>query len=709
MKSANILLSGLLLLGCASAQKSETIDRKALLARNNPHVESFDSLASLSVGNGEFAFTVDASGLQTFPELYDSGVPLGTQSQWGWHSFANTGDYRPDEALREFDFHGHPELYACQFREPGRQHDASEYLRANPHRLHLGQIGLTAVSGPALSPDRFSNIDQRLNLADGTITSSYRIDGKPMRVVTVADPDADVVALTLRSPLLHESRVGVKLTLPYPTGKHVDDACDWSHPELHTSRIVATSGRSALIEHTLDSTRYYIRLAWQDTARLVEAGPHDFRLIPAADSLRLIVRFSPKPLDTMPKSVEQIADTASAWWNRFWSEGAVVDFSRCTDPRAAELERRVVLSQYLLAIQCAGSTPPQETGLTYNSWYGKFHLEMHWWHAAQFALWGHPELLERSMGWYRTVEPVARRIAERQGFDGVRWMKMTDPSGREAPSNVGSFLIWQQPHFIYMAELLYRANLAPQQTLDAYKDLVDKSAEFMASFVTFDSTANRYILKGAIPAQETLAAATTVNPPFELAYWHYALGVAQQWRERTGEARRPEWDKIIAGLSTLAFNDDSLYLAAENALDTYEDIRYTSDHMAVLGALGILPQCRLVKPEIMDNTLDWVMKHWNWDKTWGWDYPMTAMCATRLGRPDIAVDAILMPNRTNTYLLNGHNYQDDRLRIYLPGNGGLLTTIALMCAGWDGATTPNPGFPKDGTWDVRWEGLKPLP
>ena len=60
----------------------------------------------------------------------------------------------------------------------------------------------------------------------------------------------------------------------------------------------------------------------------------------------------------------------------FWEEGAAVDFSHCTDPRAKELERRVVLSQYLLAIQCAGSTPPQETGLTYNSWFGKYHLEM---------------------------------------------------------------------------------------------------------------------------------------------------------------------------------------------------------------------------------------------------------------------------------------------------------------------------------------------
>ena len=82
---------------------------------------------------------------------------------------------------------------------------------------------------------------------------------------------------------------------------------------------------------------------------------------------------------------------------------------------------------------------------------------------------------------------------------------------------------------------------------------------------------------------------------------------------------------------------------------------------------------------------------------------------TRLGEPEKAVEALLMNKRTNTYLPNGHNYQDPRLRVYLPGNGGLLTAIALMCAGWDGCEIENPGFPKNGKWNVMWEGLSPMP
>ena len=42
------------------------IDREALVERNSPVVTAFDSLASLSVGNGEFAYTVDIPDYRRF-------------------------------------------------------------------------------------------------------------------------------------------------------------------------------------------------------------------------------------------------------------------------------------------------------------------------------------------------------------------------------------------------------------------------------------------------------------------------------------------------------------------------------------------------------------------------------------------------------------------------------------------------------------------
>ena len=51
-----VLAAMLLVTACADT----AIDRHALVMRNNPHVTKIDSLHSLTVGNGRFAFTADA-------------------------------------------------------------------------------------------------------------------------------------------------------------------------------------------------------------------------------------------------------------------------------------------------------------------------------------------------------------------------------------------------------------------------------------------------------------------------------------------------------------------------------------------------------------------------------------------------------------------------------------------------------------------------
>jgi hypothetical protein len=118
----------------------------------------------------------------------------------------------------------------------------------------------------------------------------------------------------------------------------------------------------------------------------------------------------------------------------------------------------------------------------------------------------------------------------------------------------------------------------------------------------------------------------------------------------------------------------------------------------------------LIDPAVMQRTFDRVLRTWDWPTTWGWDYPVLAMTAARLGRPEQAVDALFLDSPKNRYLANGHNYQDARLPLYLPGNGGLLTAVAMMAAGWDGAPDrPAPGFPDNGAWAMRYEGLQRMP
>ena len=312
------------------------------------------------------------------------------------------------------------------------------------------------------------------------------------------------------------------------------------------------------------------------------------------------------------------------------------------------------------------------------------------------------------MNWYASVAAKGKAIAQRQGFDGVPWQKMTDNKGDETPSSIGALLIWQQPHYIYFAEQCYR-HYGDAKTLNKYKDLVFATADFMASFAYYDSATKRYILgKGLIPAQERFKAEETFNPAYELVYWHWALSVAQEWRERLKLPRNKRWNEVLKNLATLPVQEGK-YLFAESATDSYTNPEYRTDHPSVLAALGVMPSTGQVNQTVMQNTFDWIWKNWAWTDTWGWDFPMTAMTATRLGQPDKAVDALLMNIPTNTYLSNGHNYQDERLRLYLPGNGGLLTAVAMMVAGYDGAKQPMPGIPKNGKWKVRWEGLKRMP
>jgi hypothetical protein len=278
--------------------------------------------------------------------------------------------------------------------------------------------------------------------------------------------------------------------------------------------------------------------------------------------------------------------------------------------------------------------------------------------------------------------------------------------GRETPDGVGVFLIWQQPHPIFYAELLYR--LCPSRaTLDRYQQVVFETAEFMTSYAAWDDARRQYVLgPPLIPAQESYASIRTqvINPTFELAYWHWGLSVVQVWRERLGMKREASWDAVIRGLSPAPVRNGMYAAMAVEPYTIY------NDHPSMLCALGILPQTPMIDPSTMARTLDDVLAKWNWKSAWGWDYPVMAMTAARLGEPEKAVDALLMQSPKNAYLPDGFNVgMPGLLPLYIPGNGGLLYATAMMAAGWDGSTGKTPGFPKNGKWQVKYEGLHPAP
>jgi hypothetical protein len=326
-------------------------------------------------------------------------------------------------------------------------------------------------------------------------------------------------------------------------------------------------------------------------------------------------------------------------------------------------------------------------------------------------------LLEKNLEWYRQRLPQARQLAQSRGLQGARWAKMTGPDGRESPGG-NPLIIWNQPHLVSLCELLYR-NSPTVATLEKHRDLVMATADCIASMAWLDPASGRYHLGPPLwIAQEIYDPATSRDPSFELAYWRWALQTAQQWRERLGMPRDTKWDDIIQRLAPIP-QKDGRYVALASHPDTFDNIASRHDHPTMLAPLGLLPGAD-VDRATMNRTLDAVLADWDWEtKIWGWDYPMIAMTAARLGRPGDALEILLRNGPNNIYLPNGHcpqrvdetaaSVRRREIPVYLPANGALLAAVALMVEGWDGCDRKFPGFPDDGSWTIRAEGLSKLP
>ena len=331
---------------------------------------------------------------------------------------------------------------------------------------------------------------------------------------------------------------------------------------------------------------------------------------------------------------------------------------------------------------------------------------MYLWHEAYLPLWNHTELLERSLVWYQEHLPQARLNAARNGYKGARWPKMVAEDALDSPSPIAVLLVWQQPHIIYMLEMAYGSG---EETafLEKYYELVEETAEFMADFAAYNEERKVYELLGPlIPAQECHDPMVTRNPSFEVEYWSLTLKIAAEWAKRLGRKVPEKWLHVAENMAPMAVGEGK-YLAHEQCPDTYT--AFAEDHPSMLCSYGLIDSGRTDR-EIMGNSLREVEKCWNYPSLWGWDFAVMCMTAVRLGEPEHAIELLLKDTEKNSYVASGNNYQRGRsdLPLYLPGNGSLLLAAALMTAGYPGSGEL-PGFPRNGQWEVEFEGIRPFP
>jgi hypothetical protein len=670
------------------------IDRHALVTRHN--VEWNDVAGAMPLGNGEFCFNADATGLQTFAG--------NSMAHWGWHSFPLPEGWTPDKVPPTGTFQK-GRLDGGDNFPPGTE-AIRTWMFDNPHLLNLGRLRLRWSDGRELAPQDVASVSRRLDLWSGLQTSQFELRGQSVRVDSCVHPQLDAVAVRVESPLIERGELEVTLDFPYPALENGAWVGHFARDNAHETILIRKPGNNAEFQRQVDAVSYYTALVWTKNGELMQAANsrHGFRLSgKGAKELEIVCAFSKAPIQGPLPTFAETKRACAARWESHWKSGGAIDLSASKDPRWRELERRIVLSQYHMAAQSAGSYPSAEIGLMgLDPWRGQFHMEMTWWHLAHFALWDRWPMAEKALDCYRRFLPVSQKLAGQLGYKGAKWPKSVGPEGRSAPWVGNQVLLWKQPHPLFFAELEYR--LRPTQaTLEKWAEVVRQTAEHMADYPVRDAVTGLYSLNPAMPPSEQGITKDTV---FDLAYWRWGLDSAQRWLHRLGLPREPRWDEVRQHLAPLP-EDDGVFVHSSEWKDTYTKRAW--EHPDPIGVFGMLPPISGVDGETAHRTVIKVWQAWDWNRCWGWDFPWMAMAAARVGEPQIAIEALLKDaGSRNRYDPRGVNTGGPCP--YLPGNGGLLYAAAMMAAGWDGAPAKHaPGFPADGSWVVKWEGLKTAP
>lgn len=205
------------------------------------------------------------------------------------------------------------------------------------------------------------------------------------------------------------------------------------------------------------------------------------------------------------------------------------------------------------------------------------------------------------------------------------------------------------------------------------------------------------------PGSENTAPNSTTNPTFELAYFHFGLQIAAEWKTRQHLPIPSSWTHVMQSLAPLLIINGT-YVVYEGIPEMWVNPTRYEDHPAMVGIYGLLPPSPGFNLTVIQNRAEKIKEVLDLTNLYGWDVAMLAMNSARLGNINQAIG----------YLLN-ENFEFDDVGFpiggsrvptpYFPNSGGLLLAVAMLAGGWDGMEGDAPKFP-DG-WYVRVEGFSP--
>lgn len=588
--------------------------KKSDIIKYNLKFNHIDSKNPVTIGNGDFAITLDQTGTQSLYEIYKD-IPLSTMSNKNWF-------YKDKKDIKPSYVDGKAYMLFNLDNDPNYQIN-----RQYPFKYSFMQI-LLYDNDKLIDINNIKDVKQELDLYKGIVTSSFNYKEKINKTISFIYQDHDEFNFKLQSDNLN---LALKFNYPSYTknGYRLDIL----------PNVLVKEDRMTLLYDDKNSLSFKLKSSskYQIVENTLIFDDNNVSFSLALDEIK-----EGKLLD------------------EFWKcdNGIIIDNE--------ELVKKMVLSKYLLHVNSTGIYPPQESGLTYNCWNSKFHLEMHLIHSLWNIYNNHVGDLVKSFDYYLSIMPSSLKRASLNGYKGLRFPKMTGPDGEDSPSNIGPLLIWQAPHILFMLqEIYYLYN--KENIIKKYEPLISGTIDFMISFLTLKDSKYQ-MLDPLLEACESIPLDRCQNPSFELEYWRYTL------------ERQPKIDTVLYGHQRYDYlditskiitpkEDDGIYLKTYGVIDKYDLYK---DHPTE-GFLMSFFKSKIVDKEKMVKMIDYILKNMDLSSYWGWDFPFLGLSLLNCGEIEKSIEVTQLNTINNQYLYNGYNTSPrDDLKAYLPGNGAFL-------------------------------------